>query len=325
MLLLHNFRSQLLFLFLLAFSASGLQAAEPSARRIVVVDKATRELTLYVGGRQAARFPVSFGVDPVSDKVRAHDLATPEGLYAITYHKSRTRFHRTLGLSYPNLADAQRGLASGLVSAAGYTRVRKAALASRQTPCDTGLGCAIAIHGGGVYRQFGEFRERDWTEGCIALDNRDMDKLFNLCRVGDPVLIINGARGLFGLVRPFTQVPDLAEDGLPVCPDGVCAYEARLRTWLGPTGVTIREGEGYGVSLEVVVYGEGGRPVLAVTDRNPYGEISFLDSVQGAMADAADPDSAYALLRSAVLVALSGGEIPVVDGGRPLAVFRRLD
>lgn len=325
MLLLHNFRSQLLFLFLLAFSASGLQAAEPSARRVVVVDKATRELTLYVGGRLAASFPVSFGVDPVSDKVRAHDLATPEGLYSITYHKSQTRFHRTLGLSYPNLADAQRGLASGLVSPAAYRRIRKAVLASRPTPCDTGLGCAVAIHGGGVSRQFGEFRERDWTEGCIALDNRDMEKLFNLCRVGDPVLIFNGARGLFGLVRPFTQVPDLADDGLPDCPDGVCAYEARLRTWLGPTDVTIREGAGYGVSLEVVVYGEGGAPVLAVTDRNADGEISFLDGVRGTMADAAAPDSAYALLRSAVLVALLGGEIPVVGGGRELAVFGHLD
>ncbi len=321
----YNFRSQLLFLLLCVFLASGAGAAEQSRRRVVVVDKASKALTVYVDGKQAVRFPVSFGVDPVSDKVRAHDLATPEGLYVITHHKSRTRFHRSLGLSYPNLADAQRGLASGLVTARGYRGVLKAALRGGVPPCDTGLGCAIAIHGGGVYRRFGEFRERDWTEGCIALDNRDMERLFALCRDGDPVVVFNGARNLCDVIRPFTQVRDHDAAGMPVCPDGVCVYEARLRTWLGLAFVTISEGAG-GMSLEIVVSGEGSEgPVLAVTDRNGDGELSFLDAVKGSMAEGASPDSAYRRLWSAVVVALAGGEIPEGTGPRELAVFGRLD
>jgi hypothetical protein len=313
----------LLFLLLCVFLASGAGAAEQGGRRVVVVDKASKVLTVYIEGQKAVRFPVSFGVDPVSDKVRAHDLATPEGLYFITHHKSRTRFHRTLGLSYPNLADAQRGLVSGLVSARGYGRIRKAVQRGGVPPCDTGLGCAIAIHGGGVYRRFGEFRERDWTEGCIALENRDMERLFALCRDGDPVVIFNGARNLCDVIRPFTQVRDHDAAGLPVCPDGVCVYEARLRTWLGLAFMTIREGAG-GMSLEAAVSGEGGA-VLVVTDRNGDGELSFLDAVRGSMAEGVSPDSAYRLLRSAVVVALAGGEIPEGTGPRELAVFGRLD
>ncbi|MCG6906056.1 MAG: L,D-transpeptidase [Desulfobacteraceae bacterium] len=304
---------------LLTFSVTSALAADPSTapKRVLVIDKAAQKLSVFVDGRQVARFPATFGIDPVSDKRRINDLATPEGHYFITYKKSRTRFYRTLGLSFPNLADAQRGLAAGIVSVEEYGRILKAARRSRPAPCDTGLGCAIAIHGGGVYRQFGEFTERDWTDGCVALDNSDMAVLFNLCRPGDPVLIFNSAQNLFGLIRPFTQVRNLDDQGLPVCPDGVCAYQADLRTRLGRTGVTVREGGAHGLSLEVVVQGEGANlPALVLVDRNADGEMSFLDSAEGPIADGAAPGSAYELVRTAIVAALSSGGMPRLDGGR---------
>lgn len=319
MLDLLNFRSQLLFALLLTFCVPAASAADPSypPKRTIVIDKAAKKLTVFVDGRQAARYPVSFGIDPLSDKRRNNDLATPEGLYFITYKKSRTRFYRTLGLSFPNLADAQRGLAAGTVSVEEYGRILNALRRSRPAPCGTGLGCAIAIHGGGVYQQFGESMERDWTEGCVALDNPDMAALFDLCRPGDPVLILNSARNLFGFIRPFTQVRNLDDQGLPVCPDGVCAYQADLRTRLGRTSITVKEGRSHGVSLEVVVHDEGGnRPALILVDRNADGEMSFLDSVEGPIADGAAPESAYELVRSAIVAALSSGGMPHLDGGR---------
>ena len=324
MLLPPDFRSQTLFAVLIVFFAAGaLEAGSTAAApRILVVDKASQELAVFVDGRVAARYPVSFGVDPVSDKRRIHDLATPEGLYFITYRKDRTRFFRTLGLSYPSIADAQRGLAEGIVNEAGYRKVLRAARKALPAPCDTGLGCAIAIHGGGVYRGNGGSPVRDWTEGCIALDNGDMLELFNLCRPGDPVLVFNSDRNLFALIRPFTQNDRLDDAGLPVCPDGVCTYGATLRTWLGTARLTVREGRE--VSLEVVVSGEEGT-VLALTDRNADGEISFLDSVGGTMADLSSPESAYGLVRSAVIVALSSGELPVAGTEGALAVSGRLD
>ena len=302
-------------------SASDVGVAR-AAQRVLIVDKALRELRVLVDGRLTASYPVSFGLDPISDKRRIHDLATPEGLYFISFRNSRTRFFRTLGLSYPNIADAQRGLAEGIVTEAGYRKVLRAARKALPAPCDTGLGCAIAIHGGGVYRGNGGSPVRDWTEGCIALDDRDMLELFNLCRPGDPVLVFNSDRTLFGLIRPFTQNSRLDDEGLPVCPEGVCTSETVLRTWLGTARVTVREGQE--VSLDVVVSGEAGT-VLALTDRNADGEISFLDSVAGSMADASSPESAYGLIRSAVIVALSSGEMPAAGPQGALAVSGRLD
>jgi hypothetical protein len=144
-----------------------------------------------------------------------------------------------------------------------------------------------------------------------------MAVLFNLCRPGDPVLIFNSARNLFGLIRPFTQVRNLDDQGLPVCPDGVCTYQADLRTQLGRTGVTVREGGAHGLSLEVVVYAHGGkRPALVLVDRNADGEISFLDSAEGPIAAGAAPGSAYELVRTAIVAALSSGGMPHLDGGR---------
>lgn len=319
MILLPNFRSQLLFVLLLTFSVTAVLAAGPpyAPKRVLVIDKAAKELTVFVDGRQAARFPASFGIDPLSDKRRINDLATPEGLYFITYKKNRTRFFRTLGLSFPNPADAQRGLAAGIVTVEEYRRILDAARRLRPVSCDTGLGCGIAIHGGGVYRQIGEVTERDWTEGCIALDDRDMEVLFNLCRPADPVLIFNSARNLFGIIRPFTQVRNLDDKGLPVCPDGVCAYQADLRTSLGLARVTVREGRSHGFSLEVVAYDEGGEsPALVLVDRNADGTMSSLDSARGRIADASTPESAYELVRSAIVAALSTGGLPHVDDGR---------
>lgn len=317
---LRKFRSQSAIFFLLFFIVSSAQAVGVvhAAQHVVIIDKARRELAVCTDGRETARFPATFGVDPLSDKSRAHDLATPEGLYFIAYRKVRTRFHRTLGLSFPNLADAQQGLAAGVVSGTGYARILDAVRKSRPAPCDTGLGCGIAIHGGGVFRQFGEFRERDWTEGCVALDNRDIEALFNLCGPGDPVLIFNSGRNLRGILRPFAEVRDLDGQGRPVCPDGVCAYEVRLMTSLGMTKAVIREGKAYGMSLEAEVCGPGsGRePRLVLTDRNADGEMSFLDSATGSIAGNSSPQAVYDMLREAVVEALSAGVMPVGGNAR---------
>jgi hypothetical protein len=135
-------------------------SAQSAPRRCLVVDKAGQELVAFKDGLKVAAYPVSFGVDPLSDKRKVHDLATPEGLYFISYKKDPSQYHRTLGLSYPNLADAEKGLAGGVISKAQYAKIVDAARRSRPGPCGTGLGCAIAIHGGGVFRRFGTNMER---------------------------------------------------------------------------------------------------------------------------------------------------------------------
>ena len=82
-----------------------------TAASIVVIDKAKKNLVLFKNGRQVAQLPAAFGIDPDSDKYKKLDGTTPEGLYFITNKKHESRFHRFLGISYPNLANAAKGLA----------------------------------------------------------------------------------------------------------------------------------------------------------------------------------------------------------------------
>lgn len=299
---------------------NGMAAgATSSAQRVIVIDKAKKSLIFFMDGKVVAEFPASFGIDPDSDKRKAFDCATPEGLYFITYKKTETRFHRLLGISYPSLANAEKGLVSSVISLNGYKKIREAVRKSRTTPCDTGLGCGIALHGGGVFRYFDKNRERDWTEGCVALNNEDMEKLFDACRPKDPVIIFNSRRNLYGIIRPFTRMKNVDGQGLPVCPEGICTYEAELSTALGRTVLTLREGKKFGRSIQVFAYKPDApdRPFLTLLDSNADGHISFLDNVSGPAAENILPDAAYAMVREALIEALSKGIAPLQSAATP--------
>lgn len=277
------------------------------AGRVVVIDKDTRTLSLMRDGREITRFPVSFGLDPVSDKVRAHDLATPEGRYSITYAMRSSLYFRTLGLSYPNLIDAQHGLASGVLSGREYKRIAARVKRGAPGPCGTSLGCGITLHGGGVIRD----GMRDWTEGCVALDRAAMLFLVTHCRQGDPVIIFNSGRNLYRLLRPFAAVRGVEADGLPACPAGNCVYEVGLATELGDLCCRIGEGEDEGISLLIRVYGQdASTPVLELSDRNGDGLLSYLDHVRGPLAAGNSPEAVQARLHEAVVGALRAGRLP---------------
>lgn len=269
-------------------------------------------------GGQQLEFPATFGIDPDSDKYKAYDCATPEGLYFITDKNTSSRFHRLLAISYPNFANAQKGLAEGVISLMEYKRIYKALRKSKRSTGDTGLGSGIAIHGGGVFRLVGKTRERDWTEGCIALNDNDMETVFNFCRLGDPVVIFNSRRSLYGIIRPFTHIKDTDGKGVPICPDGVCTYQFEIPTSLGRTMVTIQEGKAYGRSMQVIVDNSAPRekPLLVLVDRNADGYISPMDNISGLDIYENNPDATYKKVREAVIAALSRGALSDSAGGR---------
>jgi hypothetical protein len=148
------------------------------ARRSIVVHKRARELGLYCGDDLAARFGVSLGFAPEGDKEREGDGRTPEGELTIPF-KFPSQFHRSLRLSYPTAEDADRGLAARLIGRAEHAAIRRAVAACELPPQNTALGSLIEIHGGG-----GGPLRGDWTLGCIALDNPDIDTVFAFVRVG---------------------------------------------------------------------------------------------------------------------------------------------
>jgi murein L,D-transpeptidase YafK len=152
--------------------------ANCEGKRSIVVHKAARTLELYCGDKLAARFESSLGFAPSGAKEREGDGKTPEGEYYVT-HKFPSQFHRSLQVSYPNIADADRGLADGLITRAQYAAIVQANHACAAPPQNTPLGSLIQIHGGGGGRDAG-----DWTLGCVAVDNHEIEQVFAFQRTG---------------------------------------------------------------------------------------------------------------------------------------------
>lgn len=125
---------------------------------------------------------IALGNQPIGSKKKQGDGATPEGDYYITHKNTASKYHLSLGLSYPNIRDAETGLAQKLISRVEYDAIVRAIARLQKPRQDTSLGGDIFIHGGGT--------ETDWTLGCIAVDNRDIEDLFALLPVKTIVTIL---------------------------------------------------------------------------------------------------------------------------------------
>ena len=154
----------------------------PLSRPRVVVEKGARRLRLYAGGELVRVRRVVLGHDPVGDKVRQGDGRTPEGEFQICMKNGKSKFYLSLGLTYPNAEDAERGLRDGLISQAQRRSITRAVAAGRCPPWNTALGGEIFIHGGGT--------GGDWTLGCVALENPEIKELFDALPAGTPVRIL---------------------------------------------------------------------------------------------------------------------------------------
>ena len=147
----------------------------------IVVSKAAHSLTLYRGGVAKRKFHADIGRNTTADKTAAGDLATPEGKYKIVAKKDvgQSRYHRALLLDYPTAEDLEV-----------FRKLRKAGHIRASEP-----GGQIEIHGEGG-------RQKDWTRGCVAIANTEMDDLFHQVGVGTPVVIV-GSQGDGG---PFVEL-----------------------------------------------------------------------------------------------------------------------
>jgi murein L,D-transpeptidase YafK len=134
----------------------------------VLVEKGARRLTLWLAGYPLREYRVALGRDPIGDKLRIGDGRTPEGLYTIDGRNGGSEFYRSLHISYPNAADL---------------RVAREAGAHP--------GGEIMIHGlpEGAEWVAGEHTRFDWTEGCIAVTNEEIDELWELVADGTPIEI----------------------------------------------------------------------------------------------------------------------------------------
>ncbi len=152
----------------------------------LVIRKREGQLLLYhsIDGREEIdrTLRIALGGQPTGTKTRQGDGATPEGEYYITHRNGASRYHLSLGLSYPNQSDAARGLARGMITRREYESISRAIKQLGKPPQTTALGGDLFIHGGGI--------SSDWTAGCIALEDQDIEHLFALLPLKTRVTIL---------------------------------------------------------------------------------------------------------------------------------------
>lgn len=159
---------------------------EEAGKVSIHIYKERRELELLSNGEVIAVYSVGLGGWPWDTKIAKGDSRTPEGSYYICVRNANSRFHLSLGLSYPNKEDAQRGYENGVITKKQKNAIDKAIDAGEQPPWNTGLGGEIMIHGAS---EDGIGAEFDWTAGCIAVDDAVIDILWEYCRLGTEVII----------------------------------------------------------------------------------------------------------------------------------------
>ena len=163
------------FTFLLSFLFYSLGYAQEPVW--ILVDTDNKTLLVKQGERILEQFgKISIARRGAGYKQQRGDDITPIGNYRINHTNNGSHFRRFFELSYPSVEDAELGLSSGVISQAVYQSVLSAHQNNRMPPQNTALGGHIGIHGVGSGNKqiHGLF---DWTHGCIALSNPQIDRL----------------------------------------------------------------------------------------------------------------------------------------------------
>ena len=148
----------------------GMLAAKDSATEAdhAIVVKSQRTLTLLSHGKVLCTYKVVLGGSPIGAKEKQGDHKTPEGHYILDRRNAKSRFYKSIHVSYPNAQDRLRATKRGVDP-----------------------GGDIMIHG--LPNGFGwlgvTHRAQDWTDGCIAVTNAEMDEIWELVPDGTPIEI----------------------------------------------------------------------------------------------------------------------------------------
>ena len=132
------------------------------------VYKSKRRLLVYSNGQLVKTYKISLGRQPIGDKEFEGDKKTPEGLYFINDNNHNSGYHKNLGISYPKKEDIQNAKRLGKLA-----------------------GGEVKIHGFRNKTGFiGKFhRWYDWTQGCIALTDEEIDELYKAVKIGAQIEI----------------------------------------------------------------------------------------------------------------------------------------
>lgn len=139
-----------------------------AAADVVIVDKSERRMTLLNQGEVLANYEISLGGSPEGHKTQEGDQKTPEGSYILDYKNEQSSYYRSMHVNYPNAADKAQADQRG-VSPGGFIMIHGQ---------KNGFGWLSSI-----------MQRFDWTDGCIAITNEEMDEFMKLVAPGTPIKI----------------------------------------------------------------------------------------------------------------------------------------
>ena len=144
---------------------------EPNKKKVdeIIVLKSKRKLQLFFKGKKVKQYSISLGGNPIGHKQFEGDEKTPEGSYFIDGKNPNSKYYKNLGISYPNAEDKAFARSKG------------------KNP-----GGAIKIHGLPNNKPWlGKLHLlKDWTHGCIAVTNKQMDEIYSSVKTGTKIIIL---------------------------------------------------------------------------------------------------------------------------------------
>lgn len=161
--------------------SAGLSPCDLTPDDYVVINKSARNLALCHKGQFIAGFHMGLGFAPSGDKQVQGDGKTPEGVFYTAELKPNSQYYKAFLLSYPDSQDADWGYGQGLITKAERDAIQGAQQSCSTPPQYTDLGGLIEIHGEGG--------GQDWTWGCIAIENFELDMVWSALGPGDTIVV----------------------------------------------------------------------------------------------------------------------------------------
>jgi L,D-peptidoglycan transpeptidase YkuD (ErfK/YbiS/YcfS/YnhG family) len=158
-----------------------IKESEKNGDYSIIIDKFSRKCFVYLSGTKKYEFEAELGANWVGDKRIKGDKATPEGMYKITkkFEGSKTKYYKALLLDYPNEEDKKKFISE---------------IENGFLPVTAKIGSLIEIHGNGG-------KGIDWTEGCIALTDKEIDLVYKNVKIGTPVTIVGSVVDLANAMK----------------------------------------------------------------------------------------------------------------------------
>ena len=157
----------------------------------IVVDRKNYQVMLYSESTLVKTYKAVFGKAAGDVKISKDDNVTPVGDYKICSVDTTSKFHKFLKINYPNLHDAAEAFTRNYITKDEYETILIATKKDECSPAETKLGSGIGIHGIGTYDII--FRNLpfsfNWTNGSIAVSNKNIDEIYSVVKIGTPVKI----------------------------------------------------------------------------------------------------------------------------------------